>query len=83
MNTEAQLTQLLNASCHVSQGTRLHWRRRATLVANIISIVVVLLATIGAMDKVPVPEYSSYKTSQPWGSPEDDCQKLHQMIEHQ
>lgn len=83
MNTEAQLVQLLDVSCHTSRSTRLHWRRRATYVANIISVAVVLLATGVAMARVPVPEYSSYKTSLPWSSPEADCHMIHQMIEQQ
>jgi hypothetical protein len=83
MNTEAQLVQLLDLSCHASRSNRLHWRRRATYVANIISVAVVLLTTGVAMARVPVPEYSSYKTSHSWGSPEGDCQRLHQMIEQQ
>lgn len=83
MNTEEQLVQLLDVSCHASKSTRLRWRRRAAHVANGISLVVVLLAIGVAMASVPVPEYSSYKTSQAGGSPEADCQTIHQMIEQQ
>lgn len=64
---------------------RLHdrrWRRRATRRANLLSSVVVLVVAAVSIAWYPAPEYSSYKTSQQWGTPEADCQLLHQMIEH-
>ena len=58
------------------------WRRRATHAANTLSVMVVLLAAGISLACVPMPEFSSYKTSQDWSTPQADCLMLHQIIEH-
>jgi hypothetical protein len=94
MNSEEKIIQMLEGSrqrgnratvdevdllvrhLHVSR-----WRRRANRVANALSTLVVFLAAGLTMAWTPIPEYSSYKTSQGGSTPEADCQMLHQMIE--
>lgn len=57
------------------------WHRRTTRAANTLSVMIVLLAAGFAMTWVPMPEYSSYKTSQNWSTPQADCLMLHKVIE--
>lgn len=67
----------------VGQLRHSRWRRRANRLANLKTVVVVAIAAGVALACVPVPEFSSYRTSQAGSSPEADCRTIHQMIERQ